>query len=106
MCPDCFIHDRESIFFRFTDQVPFWVKVEQEKQLYCEHEVAKSNKDGRQGVMSAVAQDLQAIANDGEDGLSQLRSHHSATGDRYRVTVEFCQLVTGHVFEITHSGHC
>ena len=94
--PGRFIEDRESIILGFTDQVPFWVKVGQEKQLYCDHEVAKNTKDGRQGVSKQGAkQDSGAMINDGEDGMTQLRSHHQATGDRYRVTVELCQLVTG-----------
>ena len=81
----------------FTDQVPFWVKLGQEKQLYCEHEVASNTKDGRHGLkLVAGMAEKRAMCNDGEDGLSQLRSHHLATGDRYRVTVELCQLVTGH----------
>ena len=102
VCPARFIEDRESIILGFTDQVPFWVKVGQEKQLYCDHEVAKNTKDGRQGPSKrAAGQGSQAAAGDiedctAEDGMTQLRSHHQATGDRYRVTVELCQLVTGH----------
>jgi hypothetical protein len=99
--PGRFIEDRESIILGLTDQVPFWVKVGQEKQLYCDHEVARNNKDGRQGASNKDAgQGSQAMCGDvedctAEDGMTQLRCRHQATGDRYRVTVELCQIVTG-----------
>ena len=94
--PGRFIEERQGITLGFTDQVLFWVKIGQEKQLLCDHEVAKNTKDGRQGASMRSAGQASGVMNsEGEDGMTQLRSHHQATGDRYRVTVELCQIVTG-----------
>ena len=95
--PERFVQDRESIVLGFSDQVPVWVKVGQEKQLYCEGEVRNCDKkDGNRGEMFGPGKSWsQKISSEAADGLSQLRSHHAAGNDRYRVTVELCQIVTG-----------
>ena len=94
--PERFVQDRESIVLGFSDQVPVWVKVGQEKQLYCEGEVRNTKKDGNMGEMFGPGKAWsQSISWEAPDGMSQLRSHHAAGNDRYRVTVELCQIVTG-----------
>ena len=44
--PKRVVQDRENIVLGFSDQVPVWVKVGQEKQLYYEDEVRSCKKDG------------------------------------------------------------
>ena len=95
--PERFAEDRGSIILGVLDQVPVWVKIVQAKQLYRDHEVANNNKYGRRGLMLGPGKSFPQVEwSDGSDGLEQLRSHHAAAGDRYRVTVELCQLVTGY----------
>ena len=74
-----------------------WVEIGQQKQIYCDHEVARNKNDGRRGLTTNAGNWIsQTQLTDGNDGLDQLRSHHAAAGDRYRVKVELCQLVTGY----------
>ena len=81
--PERFVQDRESIVLGFSDQVPVWVKVGQEKQLYCEDEVRGCKKDGKRGDMFGPGKSWsQGIQSEAADGMSQLRSHHAAGNDR------------------------
>ena len=92
-CPERFAEDRESITLGVSDQVPVWVKIGQEKQLYSDYEVAQTKKDGRRGlVLDATNQEIQGQWTDGNDGLTQLRSNHIATGDRYVSQWSFASL--------------
>ena len=73
-----------------------WVKVGQEKQLYCEDEVRGCKKDSKRGDLFGPGTSWsQGIPSEAANGMSQLRSHHAAGNDRYRGTVELCQTVTG-----------
>lgn len=79
----------------FSDQIPFWVKIVPDRQLYGAGEVRGKNKPGDKAHVAPMSQKFEAEneapTEAGRQG--QTRGQGVSEQDKYRVTLEVTQVV-------------
>jgi len=73
--------------------VPMWLRLGSQKQLYGNAEV-KRRKKHRNAVPHLSEPGAQAVRLAEPDGMAQTRQNGRGEGDRFRVTLELCQVVS------------
>jgi len=97
--PEKFVAEIEDVVVCHADQVPCWLRIGSQKQLYRAAEVRK-RKRHEDTIPHLSEPGAQAVRTTGEDGMAQTRQTAKGEGDRFRVTLEMCQMVTN-VFKPT-----
>ena len=95
--PEAFVAGLEDTVVIHADQVPCWLSVGSQKQLYGNAEIKRRKKahEDRGPNMAQPGGQVQHIEDDdGMDGMAQMRQHAKGEADRFRVTVELAQVVT------------
>ena len=101
-----FVKDnRENLVLIFSDQVPWWVKVKSQRQLYTAAEsTTQARKDAQEKFANAhksnqETQKAEGLtfeeANEapGDEGMTQKRGAAHQTNDKYRITLVLTQVV-------------
>ena len=90
--PVHWIENRGSVVIGMSDQIPVWVKIGRNKQLYCEEELQrKCSKQALKAIVPLQAGALKAAI--GTEGSSLTRTTGDATAEKYRITYEARHLV-------------
>ena len=97
--PQAFVDGIEDTFVIHADQVPMWLRMGAQKQLYGNDEL-RLKKSQVVAVPHLSEPGQQAMRIDESDGMAQTRQSGKGEGDRFRVTVE-CAQVVSNVFKPT-----
>ena len=92
--PSEFARGRQTLVLGFSDQVPWWVGFENQKQLYHAAETASRKEKGhdfrelqQRGALS------QAHWSEAQDGMTQNRGCQVSGSEKLRITLELRQLI-------------
>ena len=101
MDPEAFVAGIEDVVVCHSDQVPCWLRIGSQKQLYRQDEVRK-RKRHQDAIPHLSEPGVQAVQCAADDGMAQTRQTAKGEGDRFRVTLELSQMVTN-VFKPTEA---
>jgi len=90
--PEEFVEGLEDAVVCHADQVPCWLRIGSQKQLYRAGEVRK-RKRHEEGVPHLSDRGAQEQIVEHDDGMAQSRQSAKGEGDRFRVTLELSQMV-------------
>ncbi len=90
--PEEFVEGVEDTVVCHADQVPCWLRIGSQMQLYRAGEVRK-RKRHEEATANLSEQGAQVQVTEAEDGMAQSRQNAKGEGDRFRVTLEMSQLV-------------
>ena len=91
--PEAFVDGIEDAFVIHADQVPMWLRLGTQKQLYRASEV-KTKKTHLSRVPHLSEPGQQAVRTTADAGMAQTRQSGKGEGDRFRVTLECAQVVS------------
>ena len=91
--PKAFVDGIEDAVVIHADQVPCWLRIGSQKQLYGNAEVKKAKKRHQLQVEHLSQPGVQAMRETAPDGMAQTRQTAKGEGDRFRVTLELSQEV-------------
>jgi len=86
MDPQSFRENIKSTVLSWSDQIPFWVKIQSTKQLFASWEVSTFKRNPVENLLGSAHQMSQNI-----EGMSQTRGAEVEGGDKYRITLEVQQ---------------
>ena len=90
--PQAFVAGIEDAVVIHADQVPVWLRIGSQRQLYGNLEV-KKKKRHETAVPHLSESGAQVVEVHDEDGMAQMRQTAKGEGDRFRVTLELAQVV-------------
>ena len=90
---EAFVDGIEDAFVIHADQVPMWLRLGSQKQLYAEDEV-RHKKAHLSRVQNLSELGQQAMRRNTLDGMAQTRQSGKGEADRFRVTLECAQVVS------------
>ena len=91
--PQAFVEGIEEAVVIHADQVPCWLRIGSQTQLYGNAEV-KRRKTHLEAVPHLSEAGAQQQVCEEPDGMAQTRQTAKGEGDRFRVTLEMAQVVT------------
>ena len=91
--PQAFVAGIEDAVVIHADQVPVWLRIGSQRQLYGNVEVKRQKKMHKTAVPHLSEPGEQVIEVHDEDGMAQMRQAARGEGDRYRATLELAQVV-------------
>ena len=91
--PEAFVDGIEDAVVIHADQVPCWLRIGSQKQLYGSAEVRRK-KAHEVAVPHLSEPGAQRVCVEEPDGMAQMRQTARGEGDRFRVTLELSQVVT------------
>ena len=77
----------------YADQVPVWLRIGSQRQLYGNLEVKRQKKRHEPSEPHLSEPGAQVVEVRDEDGMAQMRQAARGEGDRYRATLELAQVV-------------
>ena len=91
--PKAFVEGIEEAVAIHADQVPCWLRIGTQKQLYGNAEISR-RKTHKDHVPHLSEPGAQRQHTEEPDGMAQTRQTGKGEGDRFRVTLELSQVVT------------
>jgi hypothetical protein len=91
--PEAFVQGIEDTAVIHADQVPCWLRIGSQRQLFGNAEVKRRRRHELvEPHLSEPGAQVQRVVD--EDGMTQMRQRAKSEGDRFRVTLELSQVVT------------